>query len=827
MPKSQHISPQEMRAPGFIRFRDIPVNQYSKTIEDEKKAGNFTDGDLMRIYRDIAILREFETMVRDCKVGGLYNGVKHTYPGPSHLSIGQEATAVGQAYLLGQDDITFGSHRSHGEILAKGLSSIFKFGDDELLEIMKNFFCGTILNSVEKINKSGNVKDLAVDFLLYGTASEIFGRETGFHRGLGGSMHAFFLPFGIFPNNAIVGGSAPIALGAALYKRVNKKKGIVVANAGDGSLGCGPVYESMNFAAMDQFKQLWDSDHKGGLPILFNFNNNQYGMGGQTRGETMGYDFLARFGAGVNPEQMHSERVDGWNPLAVIDAMRRKKPILESGDGPALLDLVTYRLTGHSTSDIMTYRTKEEFAEWEAQDPTVIFRQKLVEAKTAGEGDFDELWAEVKNRMTKICELAASVENSPYIDLKKDKYFVENLMFSNQKKPSMDPKRQVDDMLTKKEENPRAVSIAGKKRFYMNENGQPVPKAQLYNIRDAIYEAMIDKYYEDPTLIAYGEDVRDWGGAFSCYRDMEKSVPYHRLFNSPISEAAIVGSSVGYALCGGRAVPELMYCDFIGRAGDEIFNQLAKWQAMSAGILKMPVVLRVSVGAKYAAQHSQDWTSLVSHIPGLKVVFPVTPYDAKGLLASALSGTDPVVFFESQRIYEMGEMFDKNGVPKESYEIEIGEPDIKRKGNELTILTIGPALYRALEAADILKEKYGISAEVIDARSIVPFNYEKVLESAKKTKRVLLVSDAPARGSILNDMARNITEMAFGDLAAAPVVVGAKNWITPPVEWDSDYFPQASWILDAIHEKLLPLCGYGPKQDYTAPELLRLAKKGV
>ncbi|MCL2814934.1 MAG: thiamine pyrophosphate-dependent enzyme [Oscillospiraceae bacterium] len=827
MPKSQHVSPSEMRAPGFIHFTDIPVNQYSKTVEDEKKAGNFTDGDLIRIYRDIALLREFETMIRECKVKGLYNGVKHTYPGPSHLSIGQEATAVGQAYLLGQDDITFGSHRSHGEILAKGLSSIFKLGDDELTDIMKNFFGGLILNSVEKINKSGDVKELAVDFLLYGTASEIFGRETGFHRGLGGSMHAFFLPFGIFPNNAIVGGSAPIALGAALYKRVNQKKGIVIANAGDGSLGCGPVYESMNFAAMDQFTKLWDREHNGGLPILFNFNNNQYGMGGQTRGETMAYEFLARFGAGVNPAQMHAERVDGWNPLAVIDAMRRKKPILESGRGPVLLDLVTYRLTGHSTSDIMTYRTQEEFAEWEAQDPTVIFKQKLIEAKAGTENDFESLWENVRARMTKVCELAANVGDSPYIDLKKDKFFVEDLMFSNLKKPSMDPEREVCDMLTKKDENPRVVSIAGKKRYYKNEDGTPVPKAQLYNIRDAVFEALFDKYYEDPTLIAYGEDVRDWGGAFSCYRDLEKSVPYHRLFNSPISESAIVGSSVGYALCGGRAVPELMYCDFMGRAGDEIFNQLAKWQAMSAGILKMPVVLRVSVGAKYAAQHSQDWTSLAAHIPGLKVVFPVTPYDTKGLLAAALNGTDPVVFFESQRLYETGEMFYQSGVPKEGYEIEIGDPDVKREGGDITILTIGSTLYRALEAADILQDKYDIGAEVIDARSIVPFDYEKVLKSVKKTKKILLASDAPARGSILGDMARNITEMAFGDLAAAPVVVGAKNWITPPVEWDADYFPQAEWILDAINEKFLPLPGHAGTQNYSAPELLRIAKKGV
>ena len=173
-------------------------------------------------------------------------------------------------------------------------------------------------------------------------------------------------------------------------------------------------------------------------------------------------------------------------------------------------------------------------------------------------------------------------------------------------------------------------------------------KLKTLSIRDAIFEAIFDKFYEDPTLIAFGEDNRDWGGAFGVYTGMTESLPYHRFFNTPISEGTLVAAAVGYAMCGGRAIPELMYCDFLGRAGDEVFNQLAKWQAMSAGLLKMPVVLRVSCGSKYGAQHAQDWTSLVSHIPGLKVCFPVTPYDAKGMMNAALSGTDPVVFFEAR-----------------------------------------------------------------------------------------------------------------------------------------------------------------------------------
>ena len=823
MPKSQFVDPKIVRKKGSIKFTDIPVNVYEKTIKDEE--ANYSREDFIRIFRDMAYLREFETMVAAVKTQGVYNGVVTTYPGPSHLSLGQEANAVGQSYLLGIDDFIFGNHRSHSEILAKGLSAIEKLSDKELLKIMEEFLGGETLKAVRGKQKTSSVKELAIDFLLYGALAELFARRTGFSKGLGGSMHAFFLPFGIYPNNAIVGGSAPIATGAALFKKVNNKKGIVVANAGDGSVGCGPVYESMNFASMDQYKELWDDAHKGGLPILFNFNDNHYGMGGQTNGETMAYKFLARIGAGINPQQMHAERVDGYNPLAVIDAMRRKKAILEKGDGPVLLDVLTYRTTGHSTSDAMSYRTKEEIAAWAAIDPLITYRRSLVDAGVAKDPEFDTIWGEVRERMTKICALAADKEVSPYLDITGHPEVIENIMFSNQHVEKMED-RPVD-VLQKMEENPRVQAIATKARFAIDANGKAVPKLKQYNIRDGLFEAIIDKYYKDPTLTAYGEDVRDWGGAFAVYRDLEKAIPYHRLFNSPISESAIVGSAVGYGMSGGRVIVELMYCDFIGRAGDEIFNQLAKWQAMSAGILKMPVVLRVSVGSKYGAQHSQDWTALTAHIPGLKIVFPVTPYDAKGLMNAALAGTDPVVFFESQRIYDMGEQFHKEGVPAGYYEITIGEPDIKRVGKDVTILTIGATLYRALEAAKELEEKYSVSAEVIDARSVVPFNYDKVLESIKKTGRIVLASDACSRGSVLNEIARNISELAFDELDAPPVIVGARNWITPPYEFDGDFFPQPSWFIDAIHEKIMPLKGHVATNNYTRLEQLRRNRAGI
>jgi 2-oxoisovalerate dehydrogenase E1 component len=218
---------------------------------------------------------------------------------------------------------------------------------------------------------------------------------------------------------------------------------------------------------------------------------------------------------------------------------------------------------------------------------------------------------------------------------------------------------------------------------------------------------------------------------------------------------------------------------------------------------------------------------MCAHIPGLKVVFPATPYDAKGLMVSALLGTDPVIFFESQRIYDQSELFHPGGVPSEAYEIPFGEPDVKRSGNDLTILSIGSTLYRALDAAQELAEKYGISCEVIDARSIVPFNFAPVIDSVKKTRKIVLTSDACERGSALQTFAAKITQLAFDELDGPPVVVGARNWITPADEIEDSFFPQPSDIIDAVHEHIVPLAGYTPVRECSANDLLRRSGAGV
>ncbi|MDE2383463.1 MAG: dehydrogenase [Alphaproteobacteria bacterium] len=799
MPKSIAVEPEHTRRKGRLSFPEIPLHAYDTPFASEVAARG--KGALIEVLRHMLLVREFESMLNAFKTRGNYAGIAYNYKGPAHLSIGQEAAAVGMALALEPEDLIFGSHRSHGEFIAKGLAAISKLPPSSLQAIMEQHQGGALMRVVEKALPGNTPKALAESFLLFGLLAEIFMKANGFNGGMGGSMHAFFTPFGAYPNNAIVGASAGIATGAALRLKLAQHPSIAVALSGDGSTGCGPVFEAMNFAAMAQYETLWTDAQKGGLPVLFCFNNNFYAMGGQTSGETMGWDRLSRIGAAINPQAMHAETVDGQNPLAVADAVSRKRALLRQGKGPALLDVECYRISGHSTTDANAYRTKEEIAAWEKHDAIAGFSAQLTAAGVLTSSEVDAMRQSVEATIKAITAAAVDPTCAPPVNIHADPTLIGKLMFSNEEIPVPQAEAKV---LAPADASGRVRQDAKKSRTGSGPAGEKLSPLRAITLRDGLFESILHHMIHDESLIAYGEECREWGGAFGVYRGLSDIVPYERLFNSPISEAAIVATAVGHAMAGGRSLVELMYGDFIGRAGDEVFNQLAKWHAMSAGILKIPVVLRLSVGSKYGAQHSQDWTALVTHIPGLKVVYPATPYDAKGLMASALSSNDPVVFFESQRLYDTVELFHEGGVPADYYRIPLGEPDIKRPGTDLTILTIGPSLYPALAAAEQLHATSGISAEVIDARSLVPFNYETLLASVKKTGRLLLVSEASERGAFTNTIAANVARFAFGHLQAAPRVLGTPNWIVPGADMETTYFPQVEDIIHLVTSEFFP-----------------------
>ena len=801
MVKALAVDPTEVRKRKTIELGQIPVNTFSKSFNDS--LNDLGNEKILFSFKTMLLIREFELMLEEIKKQGKYQEVAFKYAGPAHLSIGQEASAVGQALALDSADIILGSHRSHGETLAKGLFAIEKLSEQELK---------TKINSIEtkhivekfKSNKT-SIKDQAIDIFLFGLVSEIFGKQTGFNKGLGGSMHAFFTPFGIYPNNAIVGGSAPIATGIALYNRVQRKDNIVIANIGDASSACGPVWESMNFAAMGQFKSNKDKKINGGLPIIYFFVNNFYGMGGQPIGETMGYENLARVGAGINPDKLHAEVIDGNNIFAVHDAITRAKEIIASGKGPVLLDCQTYRFSGHSPSDASSYRTKEEIDAWKDVDPIHILENDILENKLMNISDIENMQKEIKALTFNAFKNAIDDKIAPRLPLHTNPEIVGELTFNNTTK-------EIDfnfeaETLTDPSQIQRIQSLSNKSRLGKVQD-ELLSGTKAITFRDAIFEPILEHAIHDDSLVIYGEENRDWGGAFGVYRGLTELLPNHRLFNSPIAEAAIVGTAVGYAMAGGRALVELMYADFIGRAGDEIFNQLAKWQAMSGGILKLPVTLRISVGSKYGAQHSQDWSSLLTHIPGLKVIYPATAYDAKGLMASALESNDPVVFVENQRLYDNVETINSLGIPKDYYKIEIGKPALVLEGKDITIFSVGACLNRALAAAEILKSKWNISAEIIDARSLVPFDPDLLIKSVAKTKKLVCISDACERGNWLHGVINLIYDKNSSDLKTKISSVMAPNWITPAAEQEWNYFPSVENILDAVLDQGIKLDGH-------------------
>lgn len=838
MPKSQFLDPGVLLSKGKIEFPAMDCNAYSATPEEEKKT--YEKSDFAEMYRQMRTIRAFERALDELKKTGTAHftlrgapaEVNYRYEGPLHLCVGQEATAVGANFLLTKDDFLLGTHRNHGEVIAKGYTAIYRADGEELAAAVAACPNELTLPAAESIPgyAARDEKGRARLFYLYGLSAEIFGKETGFQRGFSGSMHVFYTPFGVFPNNAIVGAGAGIAAGLALSKKLKKQNSVVSVSLGDAALGCGAVWEAMNFSAMDQLKKLWENC-PGGFPLVFTFVNNQYGMGGQTVGETMAYGALVRAAAGVNPEAMHAERVNGYDPLAVADVYRRKLPLLKRGDGPVFLDLVTYRYSEHSASDSGSYRTAEELSAWEKADPVAAFAEKM-----KGFGFSEEDVGTIEQSAEEEVFLALSAAADGALSKTRSEEEERTLLYRILGDVSQNRERFADfgDLKTAQNEEAGDPMAAQKTEAGAREKttqnggdlrGDPIktqsgnapPKVRApmpvkpyaensrvqkiaaqgtrqITLSDGIFEAVLQKVYLDPSLILYGEENRDWGNVSGVYLGLTEALPYERLFNAPISESAIVSTAVGYAMGGGRALVEIMFMDFACRAADEIINQLAKWRALSGGEFALPVTIRTAIGSTYGAQHAQDLSALFCHIPGLVVVYPATAYDAKGLLTEALSVNLPVLFLESQKLY--ASRFGKE-VPEGEVRVPFGKAAVVKAGADVTLLSVGSTLPRAAEAVKIAG-KAGVSVELIDARSLVPFDYETLNRSVKKTGRLVLTSDEVCRGSFLKEVAATVTEACFDDLKAPPVFAAAEDTIVPLAGATGAFYPSAEKIAQKI-----------------------------
>ena len=292
------------------------------------------------------------------------------------------------------------------------------------------------------------------------------------------------------------------------------------------------------------------------------------------------------------------------------------------------------------------------------------------------------------------------------------------------------------------------------------------------NFGEAIREALAEELRRDPRVFIIGEDVAEAGTAFKVLNGLVEEFGPKRVIDSPISEPGITGLGVGAAMTGMRPVVDIMFGDFLGLIMDQMVNQAAKIHYMSGGKLKVPMVLRTTMGAgrRSAAQHSQSLHAWLSHIPGLKVVIPATPYDAKGLMKSAIRDDNPVAFFEDKMMYKLI----KGPVPEAEYTIPLGVADVKRAGSDVTIVATSSMLYPALEAAQQLAE-LGLSAEVIDPRTLLPLDKPALIESAKKTGRAIVVDEGYEQYGVTAEMAAVIADGAFYYLDAPVKRIGAMD----------------------------------------------------
>ena len=719
----------------------IPAYRYRGSLKRELSSGKMAAGDAIDLLEDMLTVREFEEMIIKLRSGAYESCTGFDYRGPTHVSIGQEATSVGACAGIASDDYITSTHRGHGDSIAKGCIAIRAMDREQLR--------ARIPGCKEKSQKK--LLAATLEDHVYRTIAELFGKEDGYCKGRGGGMHIADFRVGHLGANAIVGGGVPIATGAAMAKRYLQDGKVTCCFAGDGAYGNGVVLESVNWAAMGQFTNHLAGEAAFGMPIIYLIVNNHYGMTGRADDEVNGVDFLARRAAGFSDNNMHAEVVNGMDVLAVRDAVRRAAVGCRKGKGPYLLEIDTYRYYGHSLSDPRNeYRTREEETAWRDIDPTETFTKQLLDSGVLTPGKLRALRKRVADRNAKAAAKAAKAADPDPADVIKYMYTdtaVEGV-----------PQEYSDAPIVKEELEIKRTE-AGELTY-----------------KDAIKEAMLEEMKRDRRVFMYGEDIADYGGAFKVTKGLLGAFGRQRVFNAPISEAAICGTAVGAAMAGLRPVVELMYMDFTLMASDQISNQAAKWHYMSGASIEIPLVYRASVGGGkgYGGQHSQTLESVFAHIPGLYVAYPATPYDAKGMLKSAIRDNNPVMFVESQLLYGS-----KGVVPEEEYLIPLGLADVKREGTDLTIVAWGPAVLDALKAADQLQADSKVSVEVVDIRSLVPLDVDTIADSIRKTGRCVVASQAITIGSYMGEIISQIMEKAFDYLDAPVVRVGARNGIAP------------------------------------------------
>ncbi|HEV3078733.1 MAG TPA: pyruvate dehydrogenase complex E1 component subunit beta [Gemmataceae bacterium] len=541
--------------------------------------------------------------------------------------------------------------------------------------------------------------------------AELFGRETGCSRGRGGSMHLFAPEVGLMGTSGIVGPCILQAAGAGYSFKLLKNRRVAVAFFGDGAVNNGAFHEGLNLAG------IWK------LPVLFVCENNEFATEVPFQYAASNPSVAARGSAYGLP----GVEVDGNDVVAVFQAADEALRRARQGEGATLLECRTYRTRPHAEGmGDFGYRTRDDVEKWKARCPILQLKTVLEEAGLASP-ELEAIDSEIE---AKVRDAQQFAESSAWPE-------------------------------------PAGATEHIYADVHQSRNAQGASAEQASQTRNisfmqATLEALTEEMARNPGIFVLGEGIGKRGGNFKTTAGLYELYGPERLCDTPICERGFVGLGCGAAMTGTRPVIDFMFADFILDAAGEIINQISKIQYMSSGRLRLPILLRgcIGIGHSAATHHSGSYYPLYAHFPGLRVVVPTTPYDAKGLLKRALRCDDPVLFLEHREL-----LGTKGPVPVADYEIDFGQAAVVREGKDVTVVALALMVSRTLQACEQLASE-GISVEVIDPRTVAPLDGATIARSVAKTGRLLIVDETFAPCGIGAEIAAQIADRGFDDLDA-------------------------------------------------------------
>jgi 2-oxoisovalerate dehydrogenase E1 component len=582
------------------------------------------------------------------------------------------------------------------------------------------------------------------DFDLARLFRQLLGRDGGFTKGRDRTFHFGYVERRVVGMISHLGAMMPVADGLALAAQLRGEKRVAASFVGDGATSEGDFHEALNLAAV------WK------LPVLFVIENNQWGLSTPTS-EQFACKSLADRALGYG---MPGSIVDGNDVIAVYRAVSRAAERARRGDGPTLLEFKTFRMRGHEEASGTDYVPKEQLEQWAQKDPIARLEKLLLDKNVITTADRGAVRAAYKARIDVLVDEALAAE---------------------------DPKSGPDEM---------RLDVYAPSR---NGARDPAPSSEVTELRyvDAISDALRVALRRSDKVVLLGQDIAEYGGVFKVTEGLLAEFGKARVRNTPIIESGAIGCALGLALDGFVPMVEMQFGDFISCGFNQVVNNLAKTHfRWGAGV---PVVIRAPVGGGTGAGpfHSQNPESWFTSVAGLKVVAPATPRDAKGLLLAAFEDGNPVLFLEHKLLYRSA----KGPVPAGYYAIPLGQAETVRPGRHATVATYGVGVSWALEAATALAGE-GKEIEVIDLRSLQPWDIEAVIASVKRTGRALVLHEAPTTGGFGGEVAATIAAEAFEWLDAPVARLGALDTPVPFSKALEAEFSPRGRLLPALRDLL-------------------------